>query len=334
MGELTARALVRRGCAVTLFDRHDRRRERQRPAGERASAVAAGLLSSFSGRELPEPAVRAWAEEAMPRWRAIAEEGGVPFGDQGSLVVASLGQEALLDELHRGLRRRELDVTALDGPALRTLEPELSAHRALHLPGEGWIDAQAALAWLSSVRGVARVYADAAPTPHAVSTASGVHRFDRVLDCRGFGARGDWPALRGVRGELVFVEAPEVSITRPVRVLGARAPIYVVPRGGRRYVVGATLVESEDRGPVSVRAVLELLGAAASFHPGFTDAKILRTAVGVRPTLPDNLPAMEVEPGLVRVNGLYRHGFVVGPALAERAADALLDEEARTCASS
>jgi glycine oxidase len=325
IGELTARALVLRGCAVTLFDRG---------VDERASAVAAGLLSSFSGRELPEPEVHALAEEALPRWRELAP--AVAFSDAGTLVTAPLGDEPLLDDLLRGLRRRGLAVDAISGAALRALEPGLvHAGRALFLPNEGWIDAQAALAHLARTSGAHRVLATASPSPHAVRVDGNTLAFDWVVDCRGLGARGELP-LRGVRGELLFVDAPEVALTRAVRIQSARAPVYIVPRPPHGYVIGATLLESEDRGPISVRATLELLGAACAIHPAFADAKILRSGVSLRPALPDNLPMFTIDDGLVRINGAYRHGFVVGPALAARAADAIAPNYAleRACASS
>jgi glycine oxidase len=325
IGELTARALAMRGCAVTLFDRG---------ANQRASAVAAGLLSPFSGRELPEPEIFALAKDALPRWRALAHD-VVPFSDAGTLVVAPVGDEPLLDELLRGLRRRGLEVDALNGDALRALAPELGG-RALYLPREGWIDAQAALACLQRTPGVERALADATPRAHAVIVGERTIPFDWVVDCRGLHACTDVPSLRGVRGELLVVEAPEVALTHAVRILSPRTPIYIVPRPPRGYVIGATLLECEDRGSISVRATLELLAAACAIHPGFADAKIVRSAVGLRPALPDNLPLFAVEDGLVRINGAYRHGFVVGPALAARAADVIAQGRAaeRACASS
>jgi glycine oxidase len=325
IGELTARALVTRGCAVTLFDRGD---------DERASAVAAGLLSPFSGRELPEPGIIALAEEALSRWRELSAE--VAFSDAGTLVVAPLGDEALLDELARGLRRRGLAVESVSGAALRALEPGLGHQgRALFLANEGWIDAQAALAQLAQTPGVHRVQANATPSPHAVRVGKVAHTFDWVVDCRGLGARDELP-LRGVRGELLFVDAPEVTLARALRIVSARGAVYVVPRPPRGYVIGATLLESEDRGPISVRATLELLGSACAIHPAFADAKILRTGVSLRPALPDNLPLFTIDDGLVRINGAYRHGFVVGPALAARAADAITPQywRERACVSS
>jgi glycine oxidase len=128
------------------------------------------------------------------------------------------------------------------------------------------------------------------------------------------------PTLRGVRGEAVILETSEVSLTRPVRVLHPRYPIYVAPRGPRRFVVGATQVESSSRAPMTVRSALELLTAAYDLAPGFRSAQIVELVADARPTFFDHRPRVLATPGLTRVNGLFRHGFLLGPLVAEVAA--------------
>ena len=145
--------------------------------------------------------------------------------------------------------------------------------------------------------------------------------FDWVFDCRGYGAKADFPDLRGVRGELIYLSAPEVGLLRPVRLMHPRYPLYIVPRDEHTFVVGATTVESEDRGPITVRSTLELLSAAHAVHPGFGEARIVETCVNLRPAFPDHCPRITCEQGLVRINGLYRHGFLVSPALVQQALD-------------
>jgi glycine oxidase len=81
-------------------------------------------------------------------------------------------------------------------------------------------------------------------------------------------------------------------------------------------MLGATSIEAEDTG-VSVRSALELLGAAYAVHPAFAEARILEFGSGLRPAYPDNLPRITVEKEKIAVNGLYRHGFLLAPALAE-----------------
>ncbi len=112
----------------------------------------------------------------------------------------------------------------------------------------------------------------------------------------------------------------EVRLTRTVRLLHPRIPLYVVPRGGGEFMIGATMIESADRGAVTVRSALELLGAAYALHPAFGEAEIVEMSADVRPAYPDNEPRIEERGGRIFVNGFYRHGFLLAPAFAERAA--------------
>ena len=138
-----------------------------------------------------------------------------------------------------------------------------------------------------------------------------------VIDCRGLGARHELPDLRGVRGERIVVRTREISLARPVRLLHPRHPLYVVPWGDGRFMVGASVIESEDAGPVSVRSALELLGSAYALHPAFGEAEIVEMGAGVRPSFPDNVPKIVVRGETIHVNGSYRHGFLLAPAFAE-----------------
>jgi glycine oxidase len=126
--------------------------------------------------------------------------------------------------------------------------------------------------------------------------------------------------LRGVRGERLVVRSREIDLQRPVRFLHPRHPIYVVPWGDGVHMIGATVIESEEAGPVTVRSALELLGMAYALHPAFGEAEILDMGAGVRPSFPDNVPKIIVRGNTIHVNGLYRHGFLMAPALAEMVA--------------
>jgi glycine oxidase len=140
--------------------------------------------------------------------------------------------------------------------------------------------------------------------------------FDWLLDCRGLGAQPQWQRLRGVRGEVIRVYAPEVDLRRPLRLMHPRYPIYIAPKPHHLFVIGATEIESEDRSAASVRSTLELLSAAYSVHSGFAEGRVLELNTQLRPTLPDNLPAVRwLGPRSLQVNGLYRHGFLIAPAM-------------------
>jgi glycine oxidase len=88
-------------------------------------------------------------------------------------------------------------------------------------------------------------------------------------------------------------------------------------------MLGATVIESDDAGPVTVRSALELLGSAYALHPAFAEAEIVEIGAGVRPAFADNVPKIVVRSSTIHVNGLFRHGFLLAPALASRVADYL-----------
>jgi glycine oxidase len=112
-----------------------------------------------------------------------------------------------------------------------------------------------------------------------------------------------------------------VKLRHMLRLLHPRFPVYIVPRAEGRLVVGATSIESENRSAVSVRGALELLTSAYSVLPALAEARILEFNTQVRPALPDNLPALHFDrrQNVLRINGLYRHGFLLTPVVVEEA---------------
>ena len=227
-------------------------------------------------------------------------------------------------------------------------------HQGYYLPGEGQLDNRELLVALGATLenlGVSVQWNT--PMTLAQAKAEQAQRGGWVLDCRGLGAQGDTvrselglqplrgegvglqtlrgdgmglqplrgegvglQPLRGVRGEVVRLHAPDVRLTRPTRLLHPRYPIYIAPKPNGVFVVGATEIETSDASPASVRSVLELLSACYAVHPRFGEARILELNTQRRPTLPDNLPAVvEAAPQVLQINGLYRHGFLIAPAL-------------------
>ena len=212
---------------------------------------------------------------------------------------------------------------ALDAATLQSLEPALA--RGLHgwlLPGEGQIDVSRLLpALCADAHGVRwhwrRWVENVEPGKLLFEDGSSL-QVDVAIDTRGLGARPTLP-LRGVRGELLWLYAPEVSLRRPVRCVHPRHRVYLVPRHGDLILVGATEIDSEDRSPISVRSTIELLTAAHSLIPELAEARIVRLDTHLRPATPDQRPLLHCERGLIRLNGLFRHGFLLAPALVEEA---------------
>jgi glycine oxidase len=125
---------------------------------------------------------------------------------------------------------------------------------------------------------------------------------------------------------MLLLRVRDLSLSRPVRVLHPRVPLYIVPRGDGLFMVGATMTESDESRRITARSMLELLSAAYALHPVFGEAEIVEIGTGVRPAFPDNVPRIRWRDGVLHVNGFYRHGFLLAPALARMAAEAVLHD--------
>ena len=322
MGRMLALALRRKGWDVTLFDRDTE----EGVAG--CTWTGAGMIAPYCELEAAEQLITALGVESMGLWPDWMNHFAEPvyYKDGGSLVVAHPNDRIELERL----RRRVTDnaprpdiMRPVDVDGIRELEPELAEHFSSglyfpfeqHMDNRGLVHAMGATLHRDGVQWMTRVEIDAVEPGRVIGPET--WSFDWVFDCRGVGAREDIPDLRGVRGELLYLHAPEVNFARPVRIMHPRQSIYIVPRPNQVYVVGATAIESEDIREITVRSSLELLSAAYSVHTGFAEARVIETSVNARPALPDNLPRFYVRDGLARINGLYRHGFLIAPALTE-----------------
>jgi glycine oxidase len=232
----------------------------------------------------------------------------------GTLVMAHRRDRSELSHFARRTQQFEW----LDGAAIAELEPDLAGrfNNALFFRDEGHLDPRDALAALAR-----RLTELGVPIRFGVRSSATA---DRVVDCRGLAARDVLNDLRGVRGEMILLRLREFSLSRPVRVLHPRVPVYVVPRGAGLFMVGATMIESDATTRISARSLLELLSAAYALHPAFGEAEVVEMGAGVRPAFPDNLPRIHSHAGTVYVNGFYRHGFLIAPALARMAAEVVL----------
>jgi glycine oxidase len=297
-GAWQALLFAQAGHAVTLYERSDAAMTLS------TSHWAGGMLAPWCEAEASEPVIGRLGIRSLDLWREHFPH--TPFN--GSLVVSHARDRADFErfaKLTTGHRR-------LDAGALSELEPSLEGRfrDGLFYEGEGHVEPRRVL-----------------PELHArIAAAGGQIKFDHeadagdldglVIDCRGLAARDAQPELRGVKGEMIIVETSEVELSRPVRLIHPRWPLYVIPRGDARFMLGATSIEAEDSG-VSVRSALELLGAAYAVHPAFAEARIVEFGSGLRPAFPDNLPRIAINQEKISVNGLYRHGFLLAPALAE-----------------
>ena len=336
-GRTLAWRLLRAGCRVSLFD------SRPRAALDTASMTAAAMLSPLAELAVSDDAVFALGQRSMqlwPGWIAeLAENSQDPvyFRQQGTLVVAHAPDQSSLEHFTRLLQHKLPDacraqVHTLNAAMLAQHEPALAGRfgGGLFLEGEGQLandQWMAALALeIDRLGGSWREGQAVTQVQEGrIVCASESYPVDRAVDARGVGSQAQWPQLRGVRGEVLTVECHGITLQRPVRLMHPRYQIYVAPRPNHQFVVGATELESEDTGPVTLRSMLELGSALHSLHPAFGEARVLRLAAALRPALDDHRPAAALRDGVWHINGLYRHGYLCAPALVDALVHKLLE---------
>lgn len=301
VGLCVATELAARGTAVRILDRAGG------PGAHGCSWWAGGMLAPFCEGESAEPAVVRLGQQAAGWWARHA--GGVTRA--GTLVLAPARDRA---EITRFATRTERHAR-LGEAEIAALEPDLAGRfrDGLHFAEEAHLAPRTALAALArglEARGIQIERAES-----SIESPTGT-----VIDCRGLVARDRLPQLRGVKGEMAILRCPELTLSRPVRLLHPRHPLYLVPRGEGVVMLGATQVEATER-RLTVRALLELLSAAYALHPAFAEAEVLETGVDARPAFPDNLPRIIRRGRIFHVNGLFRHGFLLSPAVAVMLAD-------------
>ncbi len=331
-GRLLALELIKQGHEIHLFDKDDAFNQQS------CGYVAAAMLSPYAETETGASLLPRFLR-SIEIWQDLHKDLNQQFSLNlnGSIVVSHRQEQAELDYFAQTLQQRvgqKLPFQALSTTELHAKEPTLSneLQRAYYLPDEGFLDNwqfyTVVDAFLQRHRVKHYVNEEISNLAAGVVYSQGQKlQFDLVCDCRGLGAKADISGLRGVRGEVIYVAAPEVNLQHAIRFLHPRYRIYIVPRQRSYYVIGASEIESEDMSPLSVRSCLELLSAAYALHSGFAEARIIKTMVQCRPAMPDNLPYLHYEPGLLRINGLYRHGYLLAPALIEEALERIVSNE-------
>jgi len=301
VGLCVATELTMRGVEVALADL------KPSPGPHSCSWWAGGMIAPWCERESAEEPVERLGVEALDWWSRV-----VDVNQTGTLVLALDRDRKKLDQFAR--RTSEFEV--VDRDAIAALEPDLSGRfeRGLYFAREAYISPRDALAALHD--GLAS---------KGVVVRENPQKSEHTVDCRGLAAADTLKNLRGVKGEMLLIRCPEMQLTRTIRLLHPRIPLYIVPRGDGIYMIGATMIESGERDRITARSLLEMLSAAYALHPAFAEAEVLEIGVDARPAFPDNLPHIYRDGTTIRVNGLYRHGFLLSPSLARMTADFLID---------
>jgi glycine oxidase len=334
-GRLLAWRLALAGCKVSLVD------AKRRDALDTASQTAAAMLSPLAELAVSDDAVFELGQRSLGLWPQWLAQLATPvyFRQDGTVVIAHTQDGASLEHFSRLLHHKlpeasKAQVQTLDAATLAQVEPTLAGrfHGGLFLAGEGQLandQLMTALAIELDRLGVRWHEGQMVERIEAQSIvcADQTHDVDVAVDARGVGSKPQLPSLRGVRGEVLRVTCEGMTLRRPVRLMHPRYQLYVAPRPNHEFVVGATELESEDTGPVTVRSVLELASALHSLHPAFGEARVLRMSAALRPALDDHRPCVELLNGVWHINGLYRHGYLCAPALVDDLAGKLLHDD-------
>ena len=324
-GRLLAWRLALAGCKVSLFD------AKRRDDLTSASQTAAAMLSPLAELAMSDDAVFKLGQRSLNLWPQWLAQLTTPvyFRQDGTLVVAHTQDGASLEHFSRLLHHKlpeacKAQVQTLNAATLAQMEPALAGRFSggLFLAGEGQLANDQLMAALAiELDRLNVIWHEGQPVEsieaNAIVCAAQKHVVDIAVDTRGVGSKSGLPNLRGVRGEVLRVQCFGVSLQRPVRLMHPRYQLYVAPRPNGEFVVGATELESEDTGPVTVRSVLELASALHSLHPAFGEARILRMSAALRPAFDDHLPRARQQGGVWHINGLYRHGYLCAPALVD-----------------
>ena len=345
MGRMLAVALAQRGAQVDLFEKG------HSDADLSAARIAAAMLAPLAESAITEDNVVRMGIHSLPRWKRIIEQLSTPvyFQQNGTLILWHRQDTSDADRFTAHLEKNSHNNKQLSAPqkldsqSLRDIEPGVADRftQGLYLPNEGQLDNRQLLDALLVELELLQVncHWNTSAEPEQLRADDS---YDWVIDCRGLGAKPAWQAddsshnpLRGVRGEVIRLYAPEVNLQRPTRLIHPRYPIYIAPKENHIYVVGATEIESEDLSEVSVRSAMELLSAIYTVHSSFAEARILEMATQCRPTLKDNLPEIKFskeksQSGLMMINGLYRHGFMISPAVMDCALELLEEGNSKT----
>jgi len=335
-----------RGMSVTVLERHG--------TGQGTSHVAAGMLAPVAevefgeaGRHMLELGLR--SAEIWPAFVSDLEAAaGVEVGlmRTGTLLLARDEDEARELERQIALRRSlALPAERLRPREARELEPAVAptVRLALLAPEDHSVDPRLLLPALRRAcestgvklrehARVARIESDDAAMRVTGVTIAGqeflaaeevvVAAGPWVEQIEGLPSEARVP-VRPVKGQILRLRDPAGPgmLHRVVRFGGG----YLVPRADGRYVLGATVEEQGFQMCPTAGGIYELLRHAHELVPGVSELEIEELSVGLRPGMPDNLPAIGrgALEGLTWATGHHRNGILLAPLTAELLLDLL-----------
>ncbi len=327
IGRLLAWRLIRLGHHVDMLSKDDF------TGSDSAGYIAASMVSPATEAVQTERMVKTLGSVSLklwPEWLAELPE-AVFYQNNGTLVVAHQGDQS---EMARFVKRaqhilEDSDYIELTQSGLHEKEPQLAKQfdHALFFKDESSLDNRQLYQQLTTILTTSplcnwqKCEAIKTLSSEAIAQLSKQYFncesdcYDEVIDCRGNGAKSDMAGLRSVRGEVIRVYAPDVDFKHAIRLIHPRYPMYLAPRPNHEYVLGATVIESDDMSAVSVRSGLELMSVLCTLNKCFAEARILEMASHCRPAMSNNMPTIRRTSWGLQVNGLYRHGYLFSPAI-------------------
>lgn len=298
MGLVTALMCARAGLKVAIY-------ERQSDFSSSPAWNGTGVLAPDCEADGADATIVDLGRRSLELWPTL-----VPgLNSNGALVLGNRRQPTALDDYSSFV----LNYDWVDEERIAELEPSLAGvySRGMYFSQAAHADPRVLFSGLREVleAGGIRIHFDWVGTIDSVQA-------ERIVDTRGLGARDRFPELRAVTAEMVQIRSHKVELSRPIRLLHSRHALYVTPRGQGVYVIGATTID-DDRSGVSVRSAGELMTHAVSLLPAFADAEVLELRSGLMPVLMNGVPKVVVGDRIIAVNGLFRYGWMVAPAIAE-----------------
>lgn len=298
MGLVTALMCAKAGVKVAVY-------ERQGDFSASPAWNGTGVIAPDCEADSADATIVDLGRRSLELWPTLVS--GLTIS--GALVLGNRRMPSALDDYSAFV----LNYDWVDEEKIAALEPSLAGiyGRGMYFPQAAHADPRVIFAGLREALEAAgvRIRFDWIGTLDSLTAA-------RIVDTRGLGARDRFPELRAVTAELAMVRSHKIELNRPIRLLHNRHALYVTPRGQGLFAVGATTID-DSRSGVSVRSAGELMMHAVSLLPAFADAEVVELRSGQMPVLMNGVPKVAVGDRVIAVNGLYRYGWMVAPAIAE-----------------
>jgi glycine oxidase len=302
-GLWTAFLAQKQGFFVTLYDQDNK------ALTQGCSHRAGGMLAFHCEADSKKDMMTIYGKKSLTLWQKFFPD---LITQNGSLLLAPNNDK---DQL-RYFEQVTTDFTKLTPADIALLEPDLGNRfqHGLFYKTEAYLEPRLCIEKLRTEcleLGVQIYFNHYIDRPNANSIC---------VNTTGLWGKKNLNRLRGVKGEMIVIKCPDVNLSRPVRLLHPHHPIYIVPRPDNHYMIGATMIESEKtlvNQHISLQSAGILLTQAFHLHPAFAEAEIIEMNVGYRPAFDDNKPQIMHLNDVYYLNGLYRHGWTIAPALAE-----------------